>query len=631
MFQFSRFLLILGVSFYCFNDVFTQITQSDRDSLELLVGQKNWEVYNKKLLRLGRRISEDSLSVKEKSELLYWIDYLIKQNPVPIALRAAYMNFANVIKYAEGPKQANQFLLIAHSYVEDLFCLDKYAWYIENTLAINYNQLDELEKSEYYYSLVANSLIYLGDSENLSRTYTNLGTLRQTKGKFKEAECDFQSGLKIASSIPFSQGIFANAAGLGGLYTLMDSLHLVKRYQEIAFEQLYHTPVKNFEENKKDWNWTQANYLVKLGNYHEALCYFNTALEYYQSKKCDRIFSKICADIASAYLADQDLKHSREFIEKGIKCLIPSFRNLDTLPERDELYQENALTELFTVASDWYSKCFELDSQSNTILKSVSYLELSLFGYEIIQGAILTAPSKLKIIGSNRKLVNRGIEQLYRLKSMGANPVGIHEKVRQFFNYSKGILLGNKLFEMMALNQFSNVDKLMLSELEKQEIKLSQMILPNEMELNFNLGQRIKIQEKKRALFEKYPDKEATFQFPENYIEYQIIQDSVYVLASLDGVTYFEQIGTNAALQKMITGINANFNHQEVPLDTSLLKLAYTFLFGFVSKPLSERICIIPDGQIQFIPIDALIHPDGQFLLSTCIIFISPLFFEIQI
>lgn len=622
MFQFSRFLLIVGISFYCFNNVFTQITQSDRDSLELLISQKNWEDYNKKLFRLGKRISKDSLSAKDKSELLYWIDYLVKQKPGRISIRVAYMNFANVIKYAESFVEATPYLLIAHAYVDDPFCLDKHAWYIENTLAINYNQLDELEKSEYFYSLVVNALIYFGDSENLARTYTNLGTLKQTKGNYKDAENYFKSGLRIANRINKPQSIFANATGLGELYTLMDSIRLVNRYQEIAFEQLYITPEKNIEENKRDWHRTHANYLVKLGNYEEALCYYNAALEYYISRKKERNFSKICINFATAYLKLKDFEHSREFLEKAIQCLIPSFRNLDTLPKQLDLYQENTLTEAFSLASNWYSLRYEQDKQTDLLLKSVSYLELGLFGYEMIQGAILTAPSKLKIIGSNRSQVDRGIAQLYQLKKLGVQPEVLFVKCRQFFNYSKGILLGNKLFEMMTLNQFSNVDKLMLSELEKQEIKLSQMILPNEMEFNFNLGQRIKIQEKKRTLFEKYPVQETEFQFPENYVEYQIIQDSVYVLASLDGVSYFEQIGSNATLQKMITGINANFNHQEVTLDTSLLKLAYTFLFGFVSKPLSERICIIPDGQIQFVPFDALIHPDGQFLLShSCIYF----------
>lgn len=622
MFQFSRFLLIIGISFYCFNDVFTQITQSDRDSLELLIGQKNWEVYNKKLYRLGKRISKDSLSAKHKSELLHWIDYLVKQKPGRISIRVAYMNFANVIKYAEGPKQANQFLLIAHSYVDDPFCLDKYAWYVENTLAINYNQLDELEKSEYFYSLVVNALIYFGDSENLARTFTNLGTLRQTRGKYKEAENDFKSGFKIATSINFTQGIFANATGLGGLYTLMDSMQLVNRYQEIAFEQIYYTPEKNIEENKSDWHLTQANYLLKLGKFDDALCYYNAALEYYSSRKKNRYFSKICINFATAYLQLKDFKHSREFLEKAIHCLIPTFRNLDTLPNHSDLYQENTLTEAFSLASKWYSLRYDQDKQTDLLLKSVSYLELGLFGYEIIQGAILTAPSKLKIIGSNRSLADRGIEQLYQLKKLGVQPDVLFVKCRQFFNYSKGILLGNKIFEMMAISQFSKADKLQISELEGQEFKLSQLNSKEINESNFILGQRIHLQQQKRDLFGKYSIQEPVIKYPENYIEYQIIQDTVYVMAQLKGESYFQQIGTYGDLQKIIKGINSNFNQMEFKLDEALLKQAYHFLLAFIKNPLPERICIIPDGQIQFVPFDALIHPDGQFLIShSCIYF----------
>lgn len=623
MFQFSRFLLILCVSFYCFNDVFTQITQSDRDSLKLLVSQKNWEIYNKKLFRLGKRISEDSLSAKHKSELLYWIDYLVKQNPGRSAIRVAYMNFANVIKYAESFVEATPYLLIAHSYVDDPFCLDKHAWYIENTLAINYNQLDELEKSEYYYSLVANALIYLGDSKNLSRTYTNLGTLRQTKGKQKEAENFFKYGLRIASSMNEPQSIFANATGLGGLYTLMDSMQLVNRYLEIAFEQLYNTPEKNIEENKRDWHRTQANYLVKLGNFDEAICYFNTALEYYRSRDCDRDFAKICIDFATAYLQVKDLENSREFLENGIQCLIPSFRSLDTLPNQVDLYQENTLTEAFSLASKWYSLRYEQDKQTDLLLKSLSYLELGLFGYEIIQGSILTAPSKLKIIGSNRSLVDRGIEQLYQLKKLGIQSEVLFVKCRQFFNYSKGILLGNKIFEMMVISQFSKADKLQISEVERQEFKLSQLNPKEINESNFILGQRIHLQQQKRDLFGKYSIQEPVVRYPENYIEYQIIHDTVYVMAQLKGESYFEQIGTYGDLQKIIKGINSNFNQREFKLDEALLKQAYHFLLAFVKNPLPKRLCIIPDGQIQFIPFDALIHPDGQFLLSHCSIYFA--------
>ncbi|MBK8450319.1 MAG: CHAT domain-containing protein [Saprospiraceae bacterium] len=91
----------------------------------------------------------------------------------------------------------------------------------------------------------------------------------------------------------------------------------------------------------------------------------------------------------------------------------------------------------------------------------------------------------------------------------------------------------------------------------------------------------------------------------------------------LNGESYFEQIGTNEELQKIIKGINVNFNNRELVLDENLLKQAYNFFFGFVKKPLPKRFCVIPDGQIQFVPFDALIHPDGQFLLSHCSIYFA--------
>ncbi|MBK8485593.1 MAG: CHAT domain-containing protein [Saprospiraceae bacterium] len=623
MFQFSRFLLILGIYFFCFNDGFTQITQSDRDSLELLVGQKNWEEFNKKLRRVGFSIPKEKFAGKEKAELLSWIVYLHKQKPERKYFRDAYMHFAGIITKMEGHESANQYLLLANSYVEDPFCLDKKARFIENKLASNYNRLDDLEKSEYFHGLVENALVYWGDSSNLSRTYTNLGILKFTSNRIKDAEQDFITGLRIASQVNFAQGMFANSTGLGSLYLELDSFKLAKRFQNLAFEYLYKTPETNLEENKLNWNWTQAKYFAKLGNVEDARCYFNTALEYYNSNPYDRECAKICKDIASMYLDREDLKQSNEFLVKGIRCFLPNFNSLDSIPTRNQLFQENTFADLFLVASEWYDLRYRFEQEFGLLKKSVAYLELGLFGYEIIQGSILLDPSKLKIIGSNRALVDRGIERLFQLCRTEGNSPDLILKVRQFFNYSKALLLETKNEEILAIRKFSKKDKEIFKDLEKQEYKLIHLKPTDRFEKNFVLGERLKIRQKKSDLFDKYPIKVQILQYPDNYIEYQIIQDTVYILAMLNGESYFEQIGTNEELQKIIKGINADFDCRELGPDENLLKQAYNFLFGFVKKPLPKRFCVIPDGQIQFVPFDALIHPDGLYMLNHCSIYFA--------
>lgn len=623
MFSFFRIKLVIVVWLALILPAFSQIMQSDRDSLELLIRQKNWGTFSKKLARVGKSIPKQKFEGNLKLELLSWLDTLYQHNPGRFYLREAYMHFAIVIRDQEGIESSNQYLLIAHSYADDPFCLDINAWYIENKLAINFNKLDDLEKSEYYHGLVENALRYWGDSFKLSRTYTNLGTLRSTKGKYREAEQAFRLGLLIASRLNFSQGIFANAAGLGELYLDLDSLQLAKKYQDLAFEYLYLTAENDLGENKFNWNKTQASYYSRLGNFEESICYFKTALEYFKEYDQNREYAKICKEIAYTYLNNKDFNHSKAYIEKGIQCLLPEFKNLDTIPKQNQLYQENTFAELFSCASEWYSMRFELDKQANNLEKSVAYLELCLFGYEIIQGAILTDPSKLKIISSNRSMVDRGIEQLYQLKNLGIDPNALLLKGRQFFNYSKGLLLGNKSFEMLALRQFSTSDKLTLNALEQQELKLSKTNVFEGLEYNFALGERIKIQELKKDLFKKYPIQEPVLNFPENYIEYQIVGDTIYVMAKLDGVSYFEQIGSNLELQKIIKGINGNFSDRKEALDTNLLKHAYSFLFGFYKKQLPNRLCIIPDGQIQFIPIDALVQSNGDYIIERSSIYFA--------
>lgn len=60
------------------------------------------------------------------------------------------MHFAGIITKMEGHESANQYLLLANSYVEDPFCLDKNARFIENKLASNYNRLDDLENQNIF-------------------------------------------------------------------------------------------------------------------------------------------------------------------------------------------------------------------------------------------------------------------------------------------------------------------------------------------------------------------------------------------------------------------------------------------------------------------------------------------------
>lgn len=623
MFPFFRIKLVVVVWLFVFEPGYSQIHPSDQDSLVLLADQKKWGDFNRKLQRVGKNCTKEEFNKGIKHELLNWLDYLHKQEPGRFYLREAYMHFASIIKKQEGFESANSYLLIANSYVDDPFCLDKHAWYIENTLATNFNRLDDLEKSEYYLGLVENALRFWGDSFKLSRTYTNLGTLRATKGKYREAEQAFRLGLLIASRLNFSQGIFANAAGLGELYLDLDSLQLAKKYQDLAFEYLYLTAENDLGENIFNWNKTQARYFSRLGNFEESICYFKTALEYFKEYDQNREYAKICKEIAYTYLNNKDFNHSKAYIEKGIQCLLPEFKNLDTIPKQNQLYQENTFAELFSCASEWYRQRFKLDRQANNLVKSVAYLELGLFGYEIIQGAILTDPSKLKIISSNRSMVDCGIEQLYQLKNLGIDPNALLLKGRQFFNYSKGLLLGNKSFEILALSQFSTSDKLTLNALEQKELELSKTNVFEGLEYNFALGERIKIQELKRDLFKKYQIQEPVLNYPENYIEYQIVGNTIYVMAKLDGVSYFEQIGSNLELQKIIKGINGNFSDRKEALDTNLLKHAYSFLFGFYKKQLPNRLCIIPDGQIQFIPIDALVQSNGDYIIERSSIYFT--------
>ncbi|MBL7819609.1 MAG: CHAT domain-containing protein [Saprospiraceae bacterium] len=618
--------IIYTCKLFCFCLIFSAETSAQLDSsiqysLQLYAKNHQWDSINKYLYKFAKRqYNERKLTDVTCKQYLEWIHQLEKNNASRVQIRIAYMNFANVISKHKSEIASLKYLLIAHSLVDDLFCLDKYAWFVENSIANIYNMLDDLEKSQYFHGLTRNALEFSEDYKNLSRTYTNLGTLYHTSGDLHKAMIALYNGLQLANEENYYQGIFSNEIGLVESYLSLDSFKLAQKLLYDANFIIDSTPVNKQVENRYNYNKNQALLYFKLKNYEDAICYFKESFEYFSTNSGDREFAKLCKDFAKMYLVQNNFDECANYLLRGMRALIPSISNLDSLPDSNQLYQENTFTDLFEIGSDYYYSKFQQNKKSSDLKQSIAYLELAVFGYKIIRGAILTDASKLITIGSNRLLVNKAIVRLMELKSYDSLDPYYFLKIRQFFSYSKALLLDSKNNELARIYLFSDKDRSELYKLEENYYELSLQNPETEFESNFILGRQLEIKELERRIFTKYPIQTTTYNYPENYIEYLLVQDSVYILAKLNQKILFQTIGSNQQIHQLLQDINKTISQYQTALDSNSLKQGLSFLLPFDLSILPKQLCIIPDGEIQYVPFDALMLPDSSYLIEhTCI------------
>ncbi len=614
-------LLLFGMLIYLSLPLSSQILPKDRDTLDLFCRSKDWDKLILKLNRTQKEIKIGTFYPAIRSEITAYLYELKAGGANRIQLRKAHMYYARRCGNEEDFNEAIKHYLIAHSYVDDPFCLDStWAWHVENPLSVCYNRLGDIENGLYFSILTELSLDYFGNFENLSRLAANQAKLYEGLGNQKEALNSYLKGYQSALRINYPQGIFANAIGIGECYLYMDSMKLTEAYLQVALEQFMGTPPNKYEENKILFHQLAAKYYARKRQYPLASRHFLEALGCRSDSTSDREYSKLCNEWALMLIASDQLDKAKEILLKGIRNFIPHVLKLESPEDSNAMSKENTFAELFHTSSLYFEKKYSQDSSLKSLENSIDYLKSGMLVYNYMQDSIMADKSKLQIIKYNRNLVDRGLRLIWEWQRRQGQTPRTMELARIFFNSSKALLLDEKMRHHTAYNSMTTSDKMRLSALEKEILKIRNQMNMENKDQRFIQLHLIKYTQQYTSLLNNYSVKPSNITYPENYIEYHVQNEGVFVFARLNQHEYFMRLGEVKQLNEIQSQMFSCFGQKGKQDCTESLRTAYDFLFGPLQQNIPKNLCIIPDGVIQLIPFDALMKPDSHYVIENTIV-----------
>lgn len=608
-----RLLLTFCMMLIYLQPMQSQLSPLYLDSLKYYLESKNPMDHHKKIAKIISNTDETQIDLLVNKQLNPLLNTIAMRKGNSKFLREVYMRIGQKYKQLNKVEESIKYFLIAHHHVEDKFCLDANAWFVENPLAIAYTKLDDHENALYYSILVENSLLFNHNDENLSRSYNNRAITHKTLNQLSLAEQYYKQGLYISFKNKYYQGMFPNYIGLAEVAILNDSLQLAKYYLQAAKSIIDSTPRIKHDENLNSYCITKANLQSHEGRYYDAISTLIAACGYYTDTLNNREYAKYCNEISKLYLNLNDTLHCAHYLNKGFKAIINSFATIHTSIDKQNLHHENTLSELFLTCSQLFDHNFKKNHKLYDLKKSLYYLELGLYGYHIIQINILNDASKLQIIKQTRKLADNAIRNLWQWYKIDPNDTRIWYYIRFFFDHTKALLLQEKNLNANKYLYLNKIDKKIIESLEDYEFKIKHESKGMNSDRDLYFIQKMNIQRLKHTIFKKYKVSTNQASTPSNYLEYHVQDSGVYLLSSMNGNIHFDSLGSLAEYNFFYLQFS-NY----ILKKNNASKIATHDLYNFLIPSdiiLSSEFSIIPDGTVQFIPFEALQDKENKTLL----------------
>ncbi len=617
------------------------VYQLNKDSLEYFLQKKDLVSYFNKIKILAS-IAADTLMDQFKLDSIG--KYLLPNfEPLTPKERGALRYSAMIVgrRYSRNfgdYEKALQFYLIANQNVEDKEYLDGNAWYIENEIFNIYTRKGDYQKADYYGGLFEKSIKHRlqknpFDSlsiQRLSRYYTNLGIQRRSQGMGSESFQCYTEGYNLAESIQFPVGMYSNAMGFAEYYLDSSMFKLSDQYLHLSgqiLDDLHADPI--YKERRADFIFLTAQYFLEKGQVEKddlsirrSIPLFKSAIDSLRKAftyKERREFAKFYSPLAEAYLSVDSLNQAEQYINLGLSSIIADYNNFESLPNANQLYAENSFIELFKLQSQLYQKRYNVSNVMNWLAKSLQSIELGLRANDIIREQMIADPSKLITIRANKMMIHDGLKIIYDLYSMNGETEYL-QKARGFFNRSKALLLDEKIRRHRLMDQITPEDSIAIAELQMEirDLHGDKFMIGINVD---SLNRLILVDEEKMGkLFAKYKEALHPSETQGDYIEYSVQDEDIFVLSSINGIQKFLKLGDKDVLTNLLKRMDDFILLRGLSEDVTVLGDLYHFLVEPIAPNLPQKIVIIPDGEIGFIPFDMLEDLKGKSLIEYCTI-----------
>ncbi|MGB3078003.1 MAG: CHAT domain-containing protein [Saprospiraceae bacterium] len=614
--------LIFCLSMAWSHDIQAQVdVNTKEDSLSIFLERKDLVSYFRMITEMG-----DTASRYSDAESLFALSHLLQQDFGEInllqhmALRLCatkmgqkiYKNFGNI-------DESLKLYLIAHKNVKNKITLDSLSWYIENQIMNLYTMKGEYEKAIYFGNLIEASLKQYHQYEYLSRYYVNLGLILKSEFKIDAAIGSFEKGYRLADSIKYNVGIFANTLNLAGVYNEHPELGSAESYLVKAGTLLHEIISDNrYLEKKASFEIETANFRCLKGEYRESIPLYQEAIQtlsQYYPNTGRREFAKYYTSLATAYVHMDSLQAARRIIKQGFACLIPEFTLEDNIPRISELYPENSFIDLLELEAEVYEMGSAGSTDYDNLQSAMACIELALDVNDQIRETVIADPSKLVTIRSNKEIIQKGITILFQLYTQDSSR-GYFDQARSLFNRSKSLLYNDKTKRNNLNGTISLSDREKWAALQDSLFDLYEAKFDKPSEINIINGKILACQEKINEIFSAYNNKLPVTKTLDQYIEYFKADDFIYSLSQLNGRQKFVRHGTIAEFQKLADRLNEFIKEKAMSLDGVVVNDLYNYLISPVTEGLPDHVVIVPDGSIGYVPFEMLKDKRGKYLLE---------------
>ena len=363
-------------------------------------------------------------------------------------------------------------------------------------------------------------------------------------------------------------------------------------------------------------------------DYNNALLNLTKALKVIQntSKTNVREVSKIQLSVAETYFAAGQIPNSLSELQKIYSQLIPSYKEDQQMPAKEQLYAETILMD----ALDLHAKIL---SEENKPLEALHAFDLASQVNDFLFTQLYIQDSKL-IAQQNVKRRNELMMELFYQQYQTSKNFEWIEKAIYLDSKSKGRVVSDAVFLKNTLRAQEGNNSMKFQELQKQLSFLGNEIQKQTQRNNLDLEKLTSLQKsysqaltEQRLLYDKLQlevgenhqsslslteFKEKSARLNQTLMSYFMGSENVYqIIVSEEKTGFYKLTDTKEEYENFRESIRLYNRFFESPAiinnDIYAFTKASYSLYKKLKIPTSDNLIIIPDGILSFVPFQTLI------------------------
>lgn len=495
-----------------------------------------------------------------------------------------------------------------------------------------YTFLQDFVKAEDYLKQAITGATSNDDEQELLYIHIALGRLEDKQEHYTSAIQYYEKALEIGPDNPYDLGLIHINLGEAyrnlsqysqSLYHLNIALNQFQRLEDQeSLSRVYLTLAEVYRD--------QSQFDAALPYYDQAL---ETAINTYQTAK-RREIAEIHLSRALFHRLQAEYNLALLQYHRALSCLIPHFigDGVEQLPQRQELYTEIYMLEALAGKADMFEAKYVQSQQTQDLSLALTYHQLCNNVEDSLRLGYDYELSKLNLVEKSRKRTQKAIHVAYTLFEQSQDSSYLHEAYR-FAEKNKATVL----LDLMKQAEARNISELPDSVVVREASLRTNWIF---LEKKFHEAQLIETLLNSQLQQERTVARQRYYQFLDSveqvFPQFKQVAQNVHIAPidsiqkelrdqSIEFVEFF--MGESFIYTFFLNGQSLSVH--QTPLDSSLKRSIERFplyleevdmvpdftraahtLYQSLIEPLSiseNRLVIIPDGALSYIPFDVLL------------------------